>query len=104
MTRVYHEAKRVDYKLWAMERVEFRNAHQLFGEDGIPWLVDDLMGAGDRHERAAKARDEKAVRDFQFMKLQRGLGAITTKSVPEDLLPSWGKRQWDPKDYPELFK
>lgn len=95
--------RRRHMELWAIERVEFRNAHQLFGEDGIPWQLEDLMGTGNRRERAQKAKDEKIARDLELMKLQRGLGSITAKSAPEELLPSWAVRQWDPKDYPHLF-
>lgn len=91
-----------EFRLWAVERVEFRNAHRLFGDIDLPWQVEDLLGTGDRAARGEKLKAEKIEQGLNLMKLQRGLGAITN-DAPADLLPSWGKRQWDPKDYPELF-
>ena len=86
-----------------MERVEFRNAHRLFGDTDLPWQLEDLLGTGDRAARAVKWKAEAAERQMQTMRLQRGLGSITAKEAPAELLPDWAKRQWDPKDYPELF-
>lgn len=101
---VRDEKQAYAYRMWAIERVEFRNAHQLFGAEGVPWEISDLLTRDLRHERAAKVKTEKTARDMEFMKLQRGLASVTKDSVPEEKLPSWAVRQWDPKDYPELFK
>lgn len=95
---------RNDYlKLWAIERAEFRNAHHLFGEEGVGWTPDDVLGIGDR---AARAK-EKIQRDGAFMAMQAGLAklkqGVRAEDVPDDILPSWAKRQWDPADYPDLF-
>lgn len=103
LKHVYEERHKQDYRLWAIERVEFRNAHEMFDDFRVPWQLEDMFGTGDRRTRAEKARAEKLEADFQLMKLQLGLGTITRNGAPEELLPSWGKRQWDPKDYPELF-
>lgn len=97
------EIRRRHLALWAIERADFRNAHRLFGDTEIPWTFEDVLGTGNRQERAEKANAEKIQRDLQLMKLQRGLGSITSDSAPEELLPTWAARQWDPKDYPHLF-
>jgi hypothetical protein len=103
---IHDERRSLDYKRWAIERVEFRNAHQLFGEEGIPWTVEDLLTRDLRLERAAKLKAEKAAQDMRFLKMQRGIASITKATKPEDdpNLPGWAVRKWDPKDYPELFK
>lgn len=103
LKEVYDQRLNREYRQWAVERVEFRNAHRLFGDTELPWQLEDLLGTGDRAARAVKYQAEKAERQMQLMKLQRGLGNITAKEAPEELLPNWAKRRWDPKDFPELF-
>ncbi len=100
--QVYDQRIDREYQMWAIERVDFRNAHQMFGDAALPWELGDILAAGNRRQRAAKAQAEKIESEMRLMKLQRGLGAITKDSSGEEL-PAWAKRQWDPKDHPELF-
>ncbi len=102
LKKVYDQRREFEMRLWAVERVEFRNAHQMFGDSKVPWSVEDLLEGGSREARVAKARAEKIEADMRFRKMQRELGSITKDSAP-DILPKWAKVQWKPEDYPEMF-
>jgi hypothetical protein len=102
LKRVYDDKQAREFRLWAVERVEFRNAHQMFGDAKVPWALEDLLG-GDREARVAKARAEKIEADMRFKRMQRELSSITKDNAPDELIPKWAKVQWKPEDYPELF-
>ena len=102
LKKVYDDRRDLEFKRWAVERVDFRNAHRMF-EEGVPWTLADMIGERDREAAVKEARSDKAKREMALMKLQRGLGSITSGKAPEELLPDWAKRQWDPADYPEIF-
>jgi len=105
LARVRREALTESFHRWAIERAEFRNAHQMFGEEGIPWLLSDFTG-GDRAQRAREHQSEALQQKVMTTRMQRALGAITSTSKPEEHpeLPTWAVRKWKPEDYPELFK
>jgi hypothetical protein len=101
LRKVLDNKREQDFKLWAVERVEFRNAHQMFGDSKVPWTVEDIMGG--REARVAQAKAEQIEADMRFKRIQRELSQITKDAAPENLLPKWAKVQWKPEDYPDLF-
>src|SRR5580658_1631003 len=77
LKKVYDDRRDLEFKRWAVERVDFRNAHRMF-EEGVPWTLADMIGERDREAAVKEARSDKAKREMALMKLQRGLGSITS--------------------------
>jgi hypothetical protein len=98
--RVYHKRRDFEYRAWATERVEFRNAHHLY--EDAPWTLEDLLPGGDRQKRVEEAKSEKIRSDLAVTKLNAGLGRVSNTNVEN--VPDWAVRRWDPKDFPHLFK